>query len=255
VNETRPAPPAETQAEGGVRPRSTASLQELINELVAANRILFKQGVVDAYGHVSTRHPHNPDTFLISSGRAPGLVSPEHIVELDLDGREIRGTRQSLYLERFIHSEIYRARPDVGAVVHSHSPSVVPFSVVPGASLRPICHMSGFLHAQVPVFEIRDTAGTGTDLLVSTPLLGQALAQRLGSSSVVLMRGHGSTVIGRTLREAVFHAVYTEVNARLQREALALGSPVFLTAEEASACVASVSASADRAWSLWLGQI
>jgi ribulose-5-phosphate 4-epimerase/fuculose-1-phosphate aldolase len=255
VNESRLAPPAVAQAQSGVQPGSAATLQEVVNELVAANRILSGQGVVDAYGHVSTRHPYNPDTFLMSSGRAPGLVAPEHIVELDLDGREIRGTRQSLYLERFIHSEIYRARPDVGAVVHSHSPSVVPFSVVPGTSLRPICHMSGFLHAGVPVFEIRDTAGSGTDLLISTPVLGQALAQRLGSLSVVLMRGHGSTVIGRSLREAVFHAVYTEVNARLQREALALGTPVFLTAEEASACVASVSASANRAWDLWLDQI
>ena len=255
MNTTRPAPPAQVRAQSGEQPGSNAALLEVINELVAANRILFRQGVVDAYGHVSTRHPQLPDTFLISAGKAPALVSPEHIVELDFDGREIRGTPQSLYLERFIHAEIYRARPDVGAVVHSHSPSVLPFSVVPSAPLRPICHMSGFLHLGAPVFEIRDSAGNGTDLLISTPQLGRALAQSLGSRSVVLMRGHGSTVIGRNLREAVFQAIYTEVNARLQREALALGSPTFLTAEEAAACVASVSASADRAWDLWLDQI
>jgi ribulose-5-phosphate 4-epimerase/fuculose-1-phosphate aldolase len=247
--------PPEARAEFAERPGSSESLSGVINELVAANRILFRQGVVDAYGHVSIRHPQLPDVFLISSGKAPALVSPEHIVELDFDGREIRGVPQSLYLERFIHAEIYRARPDVGAVVHSHSPSVLPFSVVPSAPLRPICHMSGFLYAGAPVFEIRESAGNGSDLLISTPQLGRALAQTLGTSSVVLMRGHGSTVIGRSLREAVFQAIYTEQNARLQRQALTLGEPVFLTAEEAAACVASVSATADRAWDLWLGQI
>jgi ribulose-5-phosphate 4-epimerase/fuculose-1-phosphate aldolase len=232
-----------------------SNLAEVIGELVAANRILFRQGVVDAYGHVSTRHPQMPDAFLIASGKAPALVSADHIVELGLDGQEIRGTPQSLYLERFIHAEIYRARPDVGAVVHSHSPSVLPFSVVPTAQLRPLCHMSGFLGSGVPVFEIRETAGDGTDLLISTPQLGRALAATLGPRSVVLMRGHGSTVVGSNLREAVFQAVYTEINARLQREALALGTPVFLTAEESEACVATVSASIDRAWNLWSDQI
>jgi HCOMODA/2-hydroxy-3-carboxy-muconic semialdehyde decarboxylase len=247
--------PHEVRAETLERTYSGGGLAAEINELVAANRILFRQGVVDAYGHVSIRHPRLADAFLISSGKAPALVSAEHIVELDFDGREIRGAPQSLYLERFIHAEIYRARPDVGAVVHSHSPSVLPFSVVPGAPLRPICHMSGFLYAGAPVFEIRESAGNGSDLLISTPQLGRALAQTLGSRSVVLMRGHGSTVIGGNLREAVFQAIYTELNARLQREALALGEPVFLTDEEAAACVASVSASADRAWDLWLDQI
>src|SRR5580658_658894 len=217
--------PPEARAEFAERPGSSESLSGVINELVAANRILFRQGVVDAYGHVSMRHPQLSDVFLISSGKAPALVSYEHIVELDFDGREIRGEPQSLYLERFIHAEIYRARPDVGAVVHSHSPSVLPFSVVPSAPLRPISHMSGFLNSGVPVFEIRDSAGNGSDLLISTPQLGRALAQTLGSRSVVLMRGHGSTVIGATLREAVFQAVYTEYNARVQREALALGEP------------------------------
>jgi ribulose-5-phosphate 4-epimerase/fuculose-1-phosphate aldolase len=239
----------------GTQRSPAAALEEVINELVAANRILYRQGVVDAYGHVSTRHPHIPDVFLIASGRAPALVSPDHIVELDLDGQEISGVLQSLYLERFIHAEIYRARPDVRAVVHSHSPSVLPFSVVPTMPLRPICHMSGFLSSGAPVFEIRETVGDGSDLLISTPQLGQALAETLGPRSVVLMRGHGSTVVGTNLREAVFQAIYTEINARLQREALALGTPVFLTPRESSASVATVSASMDRAWDLWIDQI
>jgi ribulose-5-phosphate 4-epimerase/fuculose-1-phosphate aldolase len=232
-----------------------SNVAEVISELVAANRILFRQGVVDAYGHVSARHPQLPDAFLIASGTAPALVTADHIVALNLDGQEIGGTSQSLYLERFIHSEIYRARPDVGAVVHSHSPSVVPFSVVPTMQLRAICHMTGFLNSGVPIFEIRDTAGDGSDLLIRSPPLGRALAAALGSQSVVLMRGHGSTVIGRNVREAVFQAVYTEINARLQREAAALGPPVFLTAKEAAACVATVSPTTDRAWRLWVDQI
>jgi ribulose-5-phosphate 4-epimerase/fuculose-1-phosphate aldolase len=244
-----------TVADMAKQPGSGANLIEVINELVAANRILFRQGIVDAYGHVSARHPQIPDAFLIASGKAPALVSADHIVELDLDGRGIRGIPQSLYLERFIHAEIYRARSDVGAVVHSHSPSVLPFSVVPTAQLRPICHMSGFLHPGAPVFEIREAAGDGSDLLISTPQLGRALATTLGPRPVVLMRGHGSTVVGKNLREAVFQAIYTEVNARLQRQALALGTPVFLTAEEATACATTVSTSIDRAWNLWLDQI
>lgn len=247
--------PASAGAELGEQRGPASDFVEVINELVTANRILFRQGVVDAYGHVSTRHPQIPEAFLIASGKAPALVSADHIVELDFDGREIRGTPQSLYLERFIHAEIYRARPDVGAVVHSHSPSVLPFSVVPTAQLRPICHMSGFLYSGAPVFEIREVAGDGSDLLISTPQLGRALAATLGPRSVVLMRGHGSTVVGATLREAVFQAIYTEINARLQREAAALGTPVFLTAQEAAACVATISASIDRAWNLWIDLI
>ena len=234
---------------------SGANLVEIINELVAANRVLFHQGVVDAFGHVSARHPQIPDAFLIASSKAPAFVSADHIVELDLDGREIRGIPQSLYLERFIHAEIYRARSDVGAVVHSHSPSVLPFSVVPTAQLRPVCHMSGFLHPGAPVFEIRDEVGDGSDLLISTPQLGRALATTLGSQSVVLMRGHGSTVVGKDLRQAVFQAIYTEINARLQRQALALGTPVYLTAAEAIASATTVSTGIDRAWELWIDQI
>jgi ribulose-5-phosphate 4-epimerase/fuculose-1-phosphate aldolase len=238
------------QPDGAIRDAS-----EVIHELVAANRILFQQNIVDAYGHVSARHPKDPHTFLISSGKAPALVTPEHIVQVDFDGRAVRAASQSLYLERFIHAEIYRARPDVWAVVHSHSPSVLPFSLVPSVPLRPICHMSGFLFPSAPVFEIRESAGDSSDLLISSPTLGRALVETLGTQSVVLMRGHGSTVVGRNLREAVFQAIYTEINARLQREALSLGSPTFLTAGESAACTATVSANMERAWNLWLDQL
>jgi ribulose-5-phosphate 4-epimerase/fuculose-1-phosphate aldolase len=230
-------------------------IDSVTKELVSANHILFRHNVVDAFGHVSVRHPDNPDTFLISSRKAPALVTQKDIVELDLDGCAVQGIAQSLYLERFIHAEMYRERRDVMAVVHSHSPNVVPFSVVPSVPLRPIFHMTGFLHPPAPVFEIRDSAGDGSNLLISTPELGRALAQGIGARSVVLMRGHGSTVVGRTLREAVFRAIYTEINARLQRDALSLGTPVYLTPAEAASCVASVSTTIDRAWNLWLGEI
>jgi ribulose-5-phosphate 4-epimerase/fuculose-1-phosphate aldolase len=234
---------------------SGSEVLAIVKDLVAANRILFRHKVVDAFGHVSARHPERADTFLISYRIAPALVAPEHIVAIDFDGQAVGKVPQSLYLERYIHAEIYRARPDVMAVVHSHSPSVLPFTVVPTSPLRPLCHMSGFLHPKAPVFEIRDAAGEGSDLLISTSSLGRALAKTLAGQSVVLMRGHGSTVVGRTVQEAVFQAVYTEVNAQLQQQAHSLGPPVFLTADEAAACVTSVASNISRAWNLWLEQL
>jgi HCOMODA/2-hydroxy-3-carboxy-muconic semialdehyde decarboxylase len=223
----------------------------LVDDLVAANRILFDQGVVDAFGHVSVRHDQAPDRFLLARNMAPGHVTAEDIMEYDLDGRPVDPQGRRVYLERFIHGEIYRVRPDVVAVVHSHSPAVVPFSVVKGVPLQAICHMGGFLAAPVPIFEIRDVAGPSTDLLIRDGALGAALARSLGGSPAVLMRGHGSTVVGRSLREAVFRAVYTETNARLQLEALRLGPVTYLTPEEGEATTATNSSQIDRAWNLW----
>jgi ribulose-5-phosphate 4-epimerase/fuculose-1-phosphate aldolase len=227
-------------------------LATIIEDLVAANHILFAQGVVDGFGHVSARHPGRPERFLLARSMAPGLVGPADILEFALDGTPVEADGPKPYLERFIHGEIYRARPDVMAVVHSHSPAVIPFGVVPDAPLRPICHMSGFLGDAAPVFEIREAAGPASDMLIRTPGLGAALADRLGTASVVLMRGHGSTVVGADLRQTVFRAIYTEVNAKLQAEALRLGSPVFLTAAEAEAASATNDGQIDRAWNLWL---
>src|SRR5262245_2560089 len=143
----------------------------LIDDLVDANHILYQQGVVDGFGHVSARHPENPGHFLIARSMAPALVTAADIVELDLDGRPVHPNTAGSYLERFIHSEIYRARPDVVAVVHSHSPGIIPFGVVPGAELKPISHMGGYLGGGVPVYEIRDAGGPSTDMLVKTPEL------------------------------------------------------------------------------------
>ena len=229
------------------------SVASTIRELVDANHILFDQGVVDGFGHVSARHPERPDRFLLSRSMAPALVSEKDVLEFDLDGNTVEPGGPAAYLERFIHGEIYRKRLDVMSVVHSHSPSVVPFSVVTGTKLRPVCHMCGFLgEAGTPIFEIRDFAGPGSDLLITNGRLGAALAQSLGEGPAVLMRGHGSTVVAGSLRQAVFRAVYTEVGARLQMEAMRLGPVTFLTEEETVSTTKTITTQIDRSWFLWL---
>src|SRR5579863_1705176 len=231
----------------------TETLTTTIRELVDANHILFDQGVVDGFGHVSARHPERPDRFLLARSMAPALVTEKDMLEFDLDGNPVQSDAPAAYLERFIHGEIYRKRQDVMSVVHSHSPSVVPFSVVTGTKLRPVCHMCGFLSEKgTPVFEIRDFAGPGSDLLVTSGKLGAALAESLGKGPAVLMRGHGSTVVGATLRQAVFRAVYTEVGARLQMEAMRLGPITYLTEEETVGSTKTISTQYDRSWFLWL---
>ena len=224
----------------------------LIDDLVAANRILHDQGVVDAFGHVSARHDKDPSCFLLARSMAPALVTGADIMEFDLDGNPIDARGRTAYLERFIHSEIYKAHPEVRAVVHSHSPAVIPFGVV-GVALRPIFHLGGFLGAGVPVFEIRAAGGEATDMLVRNPELGAALAKTLGSAPVALMRGHGDVVVGQSVREAVFRAIYTEVNARLESEALRLGQGqvMFLNEEEARRAAETNSAQIGRPWELW----
>lgn len=222
----------------------------LLDDLVTANRILADQGVVDGFGHVSVRHDKDPNRFLLSRSMAPALVTAADIMEFDLDGVPVDPQGRSPYLERFIHGEILRARPDVRSVVHNHSPGVIPFGVA-GAALRPVYHLSGFLGGGVPVFEIRDTAGPATDMLVRNPGLGRALAKTLGQRPVALMRGHGAVVVGASVRQAVFRTVYTEVNARLQAEAQRLGPVVFLSDEEAASAAATNDGLIGRPWELW----
>lgn len=228
----------------------------IIDDLVDANHILYSEGVVDGFGHVSVRHPETPDHFLIARSMAPALVTAADIVELNLDGDAVRPNTPSSYLERFIHSEIYRARPDVVAVVHSHSPGIIPFGAVPSAQLQPVSHMGGYLGAGVAHYEIRDAGGPATDMLVKTPALGRALAESLGKHSIVLMRGHGATMVGTaSVRQAVYRAVYAEKNARLQMEALRLGTPVYLTPEEARGAALANDNNLDRAWQLWKREV
>lgn len=223
----------------------------LIDDLVYANRILFDQGIVDAFGHVSVRHDKDPNKFLLARNMAPGTVTRDDIIEFSLDGVPIDGGGRAVYLERFIHGEIYRSRQDVHAIVHSHSPTVLPFSVVKDVPLRPLCHMSGFLGKETPVFEIREVAGDATDLLIRDSYLGSALARKLGDSTLVLMRGHGSTVVGPTLKHAVYRAVYAETNARLQLEASRLGEATYLSEKEADAACRNIETQIERPWALW----
>jgi ribulose-5-phosphate 4-epimerase/fuculose-1-phosphate aldolase len=223
----------------------------LIAELVTANHILYDQGVLDAFGHVSVRHPEHPDRFLLARNMAPGLVQAQDIIEFDLDGNPFNAAGRAIYLERFIHSEIYKARPDVVAVVHSHSPSVVPFSVSRTSPLRATCHMAGFIGTAAPVFEIRDHAGDANSLLITNNELGHALSKSLGERSLVLMRGHGSTVVADSLRRAVYRAVYTEMNAQIQSAAQQLGEVTFLSEGEIAETVRVIETQVGRAWDFW----
>jgi|SRR4029079_1487194 HCOMODA/2-hydroxy-3-carboxy-muconic semialdehyde decarboxylase len=225
----------------------------LVEKVALANRILYDQGVVDGFGHVSARDPASHAHFLLARNMAPGLVTAHDILTFDLDGRALDAGDRRVYLERFIHAEIYRARPEVHAIVHSHSPSVIPFAAT-RTPLRPLYHMSGFLGAGTALFEIRDVAGN-TDLLIRDQALGRALAAALGPHSVVLMRGHGSTVVGASIEQVVYRAIYAEINARLQSQALALGEPTYLNEDEAALAAATNDTQLARVWELWTRRV
>jgi ribulose-5-phosphate 4-epimerase/fuculose-1-phosphate aldolase len=231
-------------------------LKTLIDDLVAANRILYKQGVVDGFGHVSSRHPARPDRFLMSMAKAPGRVVAEDIMEFDLDGNAVDARGRPTYQERFIHSEAYKARPDVNAVIHSHSPAVIPFSVTQ-VPLRPVQNAASFLAGGVPVFEMRTAAGM-TNNLVSDIARAKAVMAVLGDRPVVLLRGHGNVVVGPELKRTVSRAIYTEVNAHMLLQAVMLGGPiVYIDPEENKQIESSRGAqvaghSVERTWQMWL---
>lgn len=229
------------------------SVDEAIDLLTTANHILADQGVVDSFGHVSVRHPERDGHFLLSRSMAPARVTRDDIIEHDERGEPVDADGRTVYLERFIHAETYRRRADVTAVVHSHSPSVIPFSIS-SARLRPCYHMASFLD-DTARFEIREQFGRDTDLLISDPEKGRYMAQALSSSSVVLLRGHGSVAVGRDLQEAVFRAVYLEINARIQTQAVALGGEVeFLSDGEARSGTETNARQTARPWTLWAEQ-
>jgi Ribulose-5-phosphate 4-epimerase and related epimerases and aldolases len=221
-----------------------------IADLVAANHILADQGVLDGFGHVSVRHPNAPERYFLSRSKAPAIIAAEDIIEFDLESNPVDQQGRLMYIERFIHGEIYKARPDVNAVVHSHSPTVIPFGVTT-VKLQPICHMSAFLGGGVPNFEIRDVAGM-TDLLIRDAELGRALAATLGTRNVALMRGHGNVCVGRDVMVAVYRAVYTELNAKLQAQAIALGGPItFLDPGEYEQIQGRADQNVQRPWQMW----
>jgi ribulose-5-phosphate 4-epimerase/fuculose-1-phosphate aldolase len=227
-----------------------AASGQLIEDLVAASCILAAHEVLDAYGHVSARSDRKPERFIMSRSRAPALVTAADLMELDADSEPLPGDKRKGFIERYIHGEIYRARPEVMAIVHSHSPSVIPFGVA-RTKLRPIYHMAAFLWSGAPVFEIRNTR-KDNDLLVRDRPLGKALAESLGGCNCVLMRGHGMTVVGDGVPEAVFRAIYTEMNARLQLQTTQLEGPIeFLTDTEGRAATAANRGTLERPWELW----
>jgi ribulose-5-phosphate 4-epimerase/fuculose-1-phosphate aldolase len=228
---------------------------EARQEIAEASRILAAHHILDAFGHVSRRSPDRPEHFLISRSLAPAQVTPADVVELRLDGTPIEGSGPRLFLERFIHGEIYRARPDVQAIAHSHAAAVLPFTIVPALTLRPVCHMCGFLLRIPSPFDIADHAGDGTDLLIRNASLGVALAGHLANAAIVLMRGHGFTAVGRSVAEATYRAIYTAANCSVQSEAMRLGVPVYLSDAEAIACDQTASGQIDRAWNLWRSEL
>ena len=227
-----------------------SDLDSVLDDLAAANRILAGLGVVDGFGHVSARHPQRADQYLLSRSLAPELVTRDDIMTLDLDSQPADGDTRPAYLEKSIHGEIYRRRPDVHAIVHSHAAAVVPFAAS-SVTLRPVYHMSSFLRTGAKVFEIRERFAA-TDMLIRTNAQGAALAEKLGDDAVVLMRGHGFCSVGESLAVAVFRAFYTQTNADLQQRAIALGGSVtFLDAEEALRADASNRSVIARPWGLW----
>ena len=230
--------------------KRSSAFDSVIDDLVAANRILAGHGVLDGFGHVSARHPHQPDRYLLSRSLAPALVTASDIVAYDLDSQPVDGDDRRPYLERFIHGGIYRRRADVMAIVHSHSPSVIPYTAS-SVPLRPLYHMASFLGGRAPVFEIRERFGT-TDMLIRDSAQGDALAESLGGHAVLLMRGHGFCTVGESLPVAVFRAIYTEINSALQREAIALGGTVtYLDEDEARLSEATNRSVVARPWELW----
>lgn len=223
---------------------------DLLEDIVVGSRILAEFGVVDGFGHVSARDPANPKHFFMSRSLAPALVTAGDIMEFDEDGNAVDAKGRSVFLERFIHAEIYRARPDVMSVVHTHSPGVIPFSVS-RTPLRPLFHNAAFLAAGAPVWDIAKEFGQ-TDMLVRDNNIGKSLARALGDKSVVLMRGHGDATVGPSVKIAVFRAYYTDVNAKLQTQAIGLGTEITYLSEEEGRNADTVNfAVIDRIWNLW----
>src|SRR2546423_3567038 len=227
-----------------------AQLNELIQELVTANRILARENVVDSFGHISARHPANPQRYLLSRSRAPDCIERDDIMEFTLDGAAVDAGSRAPYLERFIHGALYEARPDIMSVVHNHSESVIPFGVT-GKKIRPIFHMGASIGYDVPVWDSHDRFGD-TALLVENMDMGRDLAKHIGAGATALMRGHGATVAGRNIRQAVYISVYLEVNARLQKQAMDMEKVKFLTAGEVGKGAERTGAyGINRAWENW----
>ena len=227
--------------------------EELVNELLLGNKILFKYNIVDAFGHISVRHNADPTKYVMSRHLAPGLVTADDLITYDLESNPVVETKHRLYSERYIHGEIYKARPDVNSVVHCHAPELIPFGIT-NAELQPVYHMTSFIGAGVPKYEIRDTGGM-TNMLVRTPALGAALAKTIGDKPMALMRGHGATMVGNSIRMSVYRAVYAALNAKIQAEAMRFGEVTYLAKEEADLYEAYIDEVIHRPWNMWVKEI
>ncbi len=226
---------------------------ELVEDLLIGNKILFKYGVVDAFGHLSVRHDKDPEKYVMSRHLAPALVTEKDLLTYNLDSEPVPATKHRLYSERFIHGEIYKVRPDVMSIVHCHAAPLIPFGITK-AELQPVYHVSAFLGRGVPKFDIRDKAGM-TNMLVRTAQLGQDLAASLGDKEVVLMRGHGATMVAATIKGAVYRAMYSMSNAQIQLEAMRLGEVTYLAPEEAALHAAYSDEVVFRPWNLWKREV
>ena len=222
-----------------------------LRDLVIANRILAQEGVVDAFGHVSIRHPDNPGRYFLSRSRSPELVTLGDLMEFTLEGDPVEQQDRAMYAERPIHGGLYESRPDVHAVVHNHSLAVIPFGVT-DTPLRPLLHLAAIIGVQVPVWDIRDRFGD-TNMLVTTMEQGRDLARTVGNGRVALMRGHGCVVAGASVKQAVMASIYLQVNATLLSESLRLGDVKYLSPGEVEKMSETQlrPLSGDRAWEYW----
>ncbi len=227
-----------------------AKLDAIVEELVTANRILANEGIVDSFGHVSVRHPARPDRYLLSRARAPERIEADDIMEFTLAGEAVDARGRKPYLERFIHGALYEARPDVHSVVHNHSPSTIPFGIT-GTKLRPLLHMCASIGQQVPLWDSHNKFGD-TSLLVDSMAMGRDLAKRVGKGRTALMRGHGAVIAGNSIRHAVFVAIYLELNAKLQMQAMPMGKIKYLYPGEVDAVIKRTGPyGINRAWENW----
>lgn len=231
----------------------------LVDDLVSANRILAHEiHVLDAYGHVSVRSAANPNHYYLSRAIAAGMVSAPDIIEYDLDSNPVGGSKGDGYLERFIHGEIYKARPDVMAVIHAHSPEMIAFGAS-GVPLRNIIHVGSFINDGVPIFDVRKFGGTADDMLIRNPALGKALAGALGRKTAAILFGHGVALTGNSLASAVSNSYFLNMNARIQMDALRMGGTVsYLEREPGAKPRTATPAGAganNRAWEYWKRQV
>lgn len=238
-----------------IDPKTGDVFESYCEELVQANHILAHEKVVDAFGHVSVRHPLDPERFILSFARSPELIERDDLCVFDMNAQPVLQSDRKPYVESVIHAAIYAARPDVNSVVHNHSYEIIPFAAT-GQQLRPVAHVCATMGPHVGVWDIEDKFGE-TDMLVTNMEQADDLAKRLGANRAVLMRGHGCVVVGQSVRTAVTSAVYLQVNARLQFMAHQLGEPRFLSPREAElASEMNLSSFAvDRAWEYWIRQV